>query len=100
MAEEFGFVGAFSLLMLYAGIIAFALYSALSTRDRYASLLSFGVAGTFFFFFAINMAMVMGLMPVVGVPLPLVSYGGTAMLILLAAFGLVQSAHIHRPRQG
>ncbi|KEP70208.1 rod shape-determining protein RodA [Thioclava sp. BHET1] len=100
LAEEFGFVGAFSLLMLYAGIIAFALYSALSTRDRYASLLSFGVAGTFFFFFAINMAMVMGLMPVVGVPLPLVSYGGTAMLILLAAFGLVQSAHIHRPRQG
>ncbi|KFE33663.1 rod shape-determining protein RodA [Thioclava atlantica] len=99
LAEEFGFVGAFSLLMLYAGIIGFALYTAMATKDRFASLLSFGVAGTFFFFFAINMAMVMGLMPVVGVPLPLVSYGGTAMLILLAAFGLVQSAHIHRPRQ-
>lgn len=99
LAEEFGFVGAFSLLMLYAGIIGFALYTAMATKDRFASLLSFGVAGTFFFFFAINMAMVMGLMPVVGVPLPLVSYGGTAMMILLAAFGLVQSAHIHRPRQ-
>ncbi|WP_417808678.1 rod shape-determining protein RodA [Thioclava sp.] len=100
LAEEFGFVGAFSLLVLYAGIIGFALYTAMMTKDRFASLLSFGVAGTFFFFFAINMAMVMGLMPVVGVPLPLVSYGGTAMMILLAAFGLVQSAHIHRPRQG
>ncbi|MBN2740114.1 MAG: rod shape-determining protein RodA [Rhodobacteraceae bacterium] len=100
LAEEFGFVGAFSLLVLYAGIIGFALYTAMVTKDRFASLLSFGVAGTFFFFFAINMAMVMGLMPVVGVPLPLVSYGGTAMMILLAAFGLVQSAHIHRPRQG
>ncbi|OWY03031.1 MULTISPECIES: rod shape-determining protein RodA [Thioclava] len=99
LAEEFGFVGAFGLLMLYTGIIGFALYTAMATKDRFASLLSFGVAGTFFFFFAINMAMVMGLMPVVGVPLPLVSYGGTAMMILLAAFGLVQSAHIHRPRQ-
>lgn len=98
LAEEFGFLGAFGLLMLYAGIIVFATYTALTTKDRFASLLSLGVAGTFFFFFAINMGMVMGLMPVVGVPLPMVSYGGTAMMILLAAFGLVQSAHIHRPR--
>ena len=98
LAEEFGFIGAFGLLALYVGIIAFATYTALSTKDRYASLVSLGVAGTFFFFFAINMGMVMGLMPVVGVPLPMVSYGGTAMMILLAAFGLVQSAHVHRPR--
>ena len=98
LAEEFGFIGAFGLLSLYVGIIAFATYTALSTKDRYASLVSLGVAGTFFFFFAINMGMVMGLMPVVGVPLPMVSYGGTAMMILLAAFGLVQSAHVHRPR--
>ncbi len=98
LAEEFGFVGAFGLLMLYVGVIVFATYTALSTKDRFAALVSLGVAGTFFFFFAINMGMVMGLMPVVGVPLPLVSYGGTAMMILLAAFGLVQSAHVHRPR--
>ena len=98
LAEEFGFVGAFSLLLLYAGVIAICLYSAVINRDRYSSLLTIGVAGSFFLFFAINMAMVMGLMPVVGVPLPLVSYGGTAMMILLAAFGLVQSAHVHRPR--
>jgi rod shape determining protein RodA len=56
------------------------------------------VAATFFFYLAVNMAMVMGLAPVVGVPLPLVSYGGSAMLVLMAAFGLVQSAHVHRPR--
>ena len=98
LAEEFGFIGAFSLLSLYALIIGFCLYSALTNRDRFASLLTIGVAGAFFLYFAVNMGMVMGLMPVVGVPLPLVSYGGTAMMILLMAFGMVQSAHVHRPR--
>ena len=98
LAEEFGFLGAASLLTLYVGIIAFCLVTALSTRDRFASLMVIGIAGAFFLYFAINMAMVMGLAPVVGVPLPLVSYGGSAMLVLLAAFGLVQSAHVHRPR--
>ncbi len=98
LAEEFGFIGAFSLLSLYVLILFFCITSALSNRDRFSSLLTFGVAGTFFLFFIINMSMVTGLIPVVGVPLPLVSYGGTAMIILLGAFGLVQSAHIHRPR--
>jgi len=98
LAEEFGFVGAFSLLTLYALIIFFCIASAMKTKDRFSSLLIFGIAATFFFYFALNMSMVMGLAPVVGVPLPLVSYGGSAMLVLLAAFGLVQSAHIHRPR--
>ena len=98
LAEEFGFLGAASLLALYVGILGFCLVTALSTRDRFASLMVIGIAGAFFLYFAINMAMVMGLAPVVGVPLPLVSYGGSAMLVLLAAFGLVQSAHVHRPR--
>ncbi len=98
LAEEFGFIGASSLLFVYLLIVALCIWTALSTRDRFASLLSLGIAATFFLYFAINMAMVMGLAPVVGVPLPLVSYGGTAMMVLLAAFGLVQSAHIHRPR--
>ncbi|MEL7300573.1 MAG: rod shape-determining protein RodA [Pseudomonadota bacterium] len=98
LAEEFGFLGAFSLLVLYALVIGFCIASALTMKDRFASLLTFGIAATFFFFFAVNMAMVMGLAPVVGVPLPLVSYGGSAMLVLLCAFGLVQSAHVHRPR--
>ncbi|GAB4302017.1 MAG: rod shape-determining protein RodA [Roseovarius sp.] len=98
LAEEFGFVGAISLLVLYALIIVFCVASALSNRDRYASLLTLGITVTFFLFFAVNMAMVTGLAPVVGVPLPLVSYGGSAMVILMLGFGLVQSAHVHRPR--
>jgi len=98
LAEEFGFVGAVSLLGLYALIIVFCISTALSNRDRFSSLLTLGVAATFFLFFAVNMSMVMGLAPVVGVPLPLVSYGGSAMLVLMIAFGLVQSAHIHKPR--
>ncbi|WP_420860489.1 rod shape-determining protein RodA [Algirhabdus cladophorae] len=98
LAEEFGFVGAISLLILYGLIIAFCALSAFNNKDRFASLLTLGVAATFFLFFAVNMSMVMGLAPVVGVPLPLVSYGGSAMLVLMVAFGLVQSAHIHRPR--
>ena len=98
LAEEFGFVGAFGLLALYALIIGFCVVTALQNRNRFASLLTLGVAITFFLFFAVNMAMVMGLAPVVGVPLPLVSYGGSAMLVLLGGFGLIQSAHVHRPR--
>ncbi len=98
LAEEFGYVGAISLLSLYALIIVFCVASAISNRDRFAALLTLGIAGAFFLFFAVNMSMVMGLAPVVGVPLPLVSYGGSAMLVLMVGFGLIQSAHVHRPR--
>ncbi|MEP5633481.1 MAG: rod shape-determining protein RodA [Tateyamaria sp.] len=98
LAEEFGFVGAFSLLALYALIILFCVVSAVANKDRFSSLLTLGIALNFFLFFAVNMSMVMGLAPVVGVPLPLVSYGGSAMLVLMLAFGLAQSAHVHRPR--
>jgi rod shape determining protein RodA len=98
LAEEFGFVGGFSLLGLYALIVIFCVAAAMINKDRFSSLLTLGIALNFFLFFAVNMSMVMGLAPVVGVPLPLVSYGGSAMLVLLLAFGLVQSAHVHRPR--
>jgi rod shape determining protein RodA len=98
LGEEFGFVGGIVLLGLYGLILGFCYVSALSNRDRYGALVTIGVSTTFFFYFAVNMAMVMGLAPVVGVPLPLVSYGGSAMIVLLLAFGLVQSAHVHRPR--
>ena len=98
LAEEFGFVGGFSLLVLYTLIIFFCVVSAVNNRDRFSSLLILGLALNFFLFFSVNMSMVMGLAPVVGVPLPLVSYGGSAMLVLMLAFGFVQSAHIHRPR--
>ncbi len=98
LAEEFGFIGGISLLSLYGLIIMFCIVIAVRMKDRFSSLLTLGIAATFFLFFAVNMSMVMGLAPVVGVPLPLVSYGGSAMLVLMAAFGLVQSAHVHRPR--
>jgi rod shape determining protein RodA len=98
LAEEFGFIGAVSILGLYALILIFCIAAALANRDRFSSLLILGMAMTFFLFFAVNMAMVTGLMPVVGVPLPLVSYGGSAMLVLMIGFGLIQSANIHRPR--
>jgi rod shape determining protein RodA len=98
LAEEFGFIGAFSLLGLYALIIGFCLMAAFQNRDRFSALLIVGVAANFFFYIAVNLSMVMGMAPVVGVPLPLLSYGGSAMMVLLVGFGLVQSAHVHRPR--
>ena len=98
LAEEFGFVGGISLLILYVLVLVFCIIAAMQNRDRYSSLLTLGIGLTFFLFFAVNMSMVMGLAPVVGVPLPLVSYGGSAMMVLMIAFGMVQSAQIHRPR--
>ncbi|MCU0854174.1 MAG: rod shape-determining protein RodA [Rhodobacteraceae bacterium] len=98
LAEEFGFIGSMSLLGLYALLAVFCVVAAMQNRDRFSSLLIIGIAGTVFLFVAVNMSMVMGLAPVKGVPLPLVSYGGSAMLVIMVAFGLVQSAHVHRPR--
>lgn len=98
LSEEFGYVGGITLLFVYFLIVMFCILSAIANTNRYGALVTLGVCATFFFYFAVNMSMVMGLAPVVGVPLPLVSYGGSAMLVLLIGFGLVQSAHIHRPR--
>lgn len=98
LGEEFGFVGAISLLTLYALILLFCFVSILQNKERYSNLLILGVSLNFFLYIAINLAMVMGLAPVVGVPLPFLSYGGSAMLVLLFGFGLIQSAHVHRPR--
>ena len=99
LSEEFGFIGSITLLGLYTLVVLACVTSALSNKDRFSALLILGIGITLFLFFAVNMAMVMGLAPVVGVPLPLVSYGGSAMLTLLLGFGLMQSAHVHRPRQ-
>ena len=98
LAEEFGFIGGISLLTIYTLIVAFAIIAAIRNKDRFSSLLIYGVTITFFLYFSVNMAMVMGLAPVVGVPLPLVSYGGSSLLVLMVAFGLLQSAHVHKPR--
>jgi len=99
LAEEFGFLGTMAMLGLFSLIVLLCMVSAITNRDRFSALLTGGIAASLFVAFAINMGMVMGLMPVVGQPLPFVSYGGSSLLVLLAAFGLVQSAHVHRPRR-
>lgn len=98
LGEEFGFIGAISLLALYALVLVFCLVAAMQNKDRFSQLLIIGVAVNFFLYIAVNLSMVMGMAPVVGVPLPLLSYGGSATLVILLAFGLVQSAIVHRPR--
>ena len=97
-AEEFGFVWGILLLAIYAIILGYCVAFAITSRSRYSSLLVLGLGGMFFLYFTINMGMVMGLLPVVGVPLPFISYGGSATMVLAIAFGLIQSAHVHRPR--
>jgi rod shape determining protein RodA len=96
LAEEFGLVGALGLLTLYIFMLAYAIAIALRSRSQFGRLLGMGIAATFFVYFFINIAMVTGLLPVVGVPLPLVSYGGTAMVTILVGFGLIMSVYIHR----
>lgn len=99
LAEEFGFIGGAFLLALYLAILLVCALAAMRSKNRFASLLILGLAVNFFLYFGVNMAMVMGLAPVVGVPLPLVSYGGSAMMVIMIGFGLVQSAIVHRPRE-
>lgn len=94
--EEWGMMGGLFLLGLYVLLTAFGYAIALRCRSQFGRLVALGMTTTFFLYFFINTAMVMGLVPVVGVPLPLISYGGTAMLSLLFGWGLVMSAYIHR----
>lgn len=96
LAEEFGMAGGLALLVIYTLILGYGFAIAFSARHQFGRLLATGVTTTFFLYLFINIAMVMGLIPVVGVPLPLVSYGGTAMMALMIGFGLVMSAHVHR----
>ena len=96
LAEEFGMVGALSLLALYVCILAYGVAIALRSRNHFGRLVAMGIGTTFFCYVFINIAMVTGILPVVGVPLPLISYGGTAMVTLLAGFGLVISVYVHR----
>jgi rod shape determining protein RodA len=96
LAEEFGLVGCMVLLGLYSLILLLAFAIALRCQSMFARLLGVGIASIFFFYVFINVAMVTGLVPVVGVPLPLVSYGGTAMLTAMIGMGLLMSVDIHR----
>ncbi|MDJ0941487.1 MAG: rod shape-determining protein RodA [Woeseiaceae bacterium] len=96
MGEEFGLFGVLSLLVLYAFVIGRGLYIATQAHDTYSRLLAGSISLTFFVYVFVNTAMVSGLIPVVGVPLPLVSFGGTSMVTLLAGFGILMSIHSHR----
>ncbi len=95
-AEEFGLFGCLGLLILYLLIIARCLFIATQAQDTYCRLLASSLAFTFFVYVFVNIGMVIGILPVVGVPLPLISYGGTSIVTLLAGFGILMSIHTHR----
>jgi rod shape determining protein RodA len=95
-AEEFGFVGSIALLLLFAVVIGYGVQIAMSARSQFGRLVAMGLTLNFFFYILINGAMVMGLIPVVGIPMPLLSYGGTAMLSVMFGFGILMSVHVHR----
>ncbi|MFC3231495.1 rod shape-determining protein RodA [Marinibaculum pumilum] len=95
-AEEFGLAGAIGLLGLYGFVLAYGFAIGMRARNQFGRLIAFGVTCLLFIYVFINIAMVTGLVPVVGVPLPLVSYGGTSMMTLLAGFGLVLCVWVHR----
>ncbi|MEH6476835.1 MAG: rod shape-determining protein RodA, partial [Sneathiella sp.] len=96
LAEEFGMMGGLILFALYILLMAYGYAIAFRSQNHFGRLLALGLTGVFFLYIFINIAMVMGLVPVVGVPLPLISYGGTSMLTLLISFGLIMSVYVHR----
>lgn len=95
-AEEFGLLGVILLLLIYLFIISRCLFIASYAKDSFSRLLTGSLAITFFFYVFVNIGMVSGILPVVGVPLPLISYGGTSMVTLMAGFGILMSVHTHR----
>jgi len=95
-AEEFGLLGIIVLLLLYLYIIGRGLAIAMQAKDTYSRLLAGSLSMTFFVYVMVNGGMISGLLPVVGIPLPLVSYGGTSIVSLLAAFGVIMSVYSHR----
>jgi rod shape determining protein RodA len=96
LAEEFGLLGVLLLIFLYLAVLARGFYIALTAQDTFSRLLAGSIILTFFFYAFVNMAMVSGLMPVVGLPLPLVSKGGTSIVTLLIGFGILMSIHTHK----
>ena len=96
LAEEFGLLGGLALIALYTAIMGYGFAIALRSRNHFGRLVALGLTTTIFLYVFINIAMVMGVVPVVGVPLPLVSYGGTAMMTVMVAFGLIMCVYVHR----
>ncbi|MCG8511381.1 MAG: rod shape-determining protein RodA, partial [Rhodospirillales bacterium] len=96
LAEEFGLVGGLALIGLYIILLIYGFAISMRSRSQFGRLVGMGVTTIFFLYIFINIAMVMGLIPVVGAPLPLISYGGTAMVTLLFGFGLLMGVYVHR----
>ena len=96
IAEEFGLIGVGFLLTLYIAVLARSLYLAVTSQSTFVRLFGGALSMTFFFYFGVNMAMVSGLLPVVGVPLPLISYGGSSVVTLLFCFGMIMSMRFHK----
>lgn len=96
LGEEFGFIGTIGLLVLFCVVIGYGVRIAMASRSQFGRLLAMGLTLNFFFYIMINASMVMGLIPVVGIPMPLMSYGGTAMMTVMFGFGLLMSVHVHR----
>jgi len=96
IGEEFGFLGTIALLALFAVVLYYGIQIAMKSRSQFGRLLAMGITVNFFLYIMINGLMVMGLIPVVGIPMPLISYGGTAMMTVMFGFGLLMSVHVHR----
>jgi rod shape determining protein RodA len=96
IGEEFGFIGTMALLILFGLVIAYGIRIAMRSRSQFGRLLAMGITVNFFLYIMINGLMVMGLIPVVGIPMPLISYGGTAMMTVMFGFGLLMSVQVHR----
>lgn len=96
LSEEWGMLGGIVLLSLFAILIATGLSISIRSENQFGRLLALGLAANLFFYVFINVGMVMGLLPVVGVPLPMVSYGGTAMMVVMISMGYVMNVHIHQ----
>jgi rod shape determining protein RodA len=96
VGEEFGFLGTIALLAMFVVVIYYGIQIAMRSRSQFGRLLAMGITVNFFLYIMINGLMVMGLIPVVGIPMPLISYGGSAMMTVMFGFGLLMSAHVHR----
>jgi rod shape determining protein RodA len=96
IGEEFGFIGSVAVMALVCLIVVGAMAIALRCRNQFGRLVAFGIGSNFFLYVFVNIAMVMGAIPVGGVPLPLVSHGGSAMITVMLGFGLLMSVHVHR----
>jgi len=96
IGEEFGLIGSLTTMGLYLAVIGLCAWLSYQCKHVFSRLMILGITTTFILYIFINLAMVMGLVPVVGVPLPLISYGGTVIMTVMAGFGLILSAHLHR----